>query len=282
VDVDDPPESIAVRLRAGGLAPRKRLGQNFLRDRSYLRRIVDAAEVQDTDDILEIGAGTGVLTRALVERARRVVALELDDSLFALLQHDLAEMLNLDLRHGNALDFDPSVHFSGPYKLVGNIPYYITGPLIRRYLEIRPQPTLLVLMVQREVAERIVAQPGHLSVLGVSVQFYATADIVARVPAGAFYPVPKVDSAILKLVPKSGPLGTNPDAFFRVVKAGFSMRRKQLGNSISAGLHLPRAAAHELLRAASIDDTRRAETLSIAEWITFANVVASASPQLGA
>jgi 16S rRNA (adenine1518-N6/adenine1519-N6)-dimethyltransferase len=281
VDIDDSPESIAERLRAGGLAPRKRLGQNFLRDRSYLRRIVDAAELQDTDEVLEIGSGTGVLTRALVERARRVVALELDDSLFALLQHDLAEMPNLDLRHGNALNFDPSAHFSGPYKLVGNIPYYITGPLVRRYLEIRPQPSLLVLMVQREVAERIIAEPGDLSVLGVSVQFYAAAGIVARVPAGAFYPVPKVDSAILKLMPKAGPLKADPDVFFRVVKAGFSMRRKQLGNSISAGLRLPRATAHELLLAASIDDTRRAETLSIEEWITLTNAVAAASPQSG-
>jgi 16S rRNA (adenine1518-N6/adenine1519-N6)-dimethyltransferase len=279
VDVDDSSESIAVRLRAGGLAPRKRLGQNFLRDRSYLRRIVDAAEVQATDEVLEIGAGTGVLTRALVERARRVIALELDDSLFTLLQHDLADIPNLDIRHGNALDFDPSAHFSGSYKLVGNIPYYITGPLVRRYLEIKPQPAILVFMVQREVAERIVAQPGNLSVLGVSVQFYAAASIVARVPAGAFYPVPKVDSAILKLVPKAGPLGGEPDAFFRVVKAGFSMRRKQLGNSIAAGLNLPRAAAHALLTAASIDEKRRAETLSIEEWITLTKVVTAASPQ---
>jgi 16S rRNA (adenine1518-N6/adenine1519-N6)-dimethyltransferase len=281
VDVDDPPESIAVRLREGGLAPRKRLGQNFLRDRSYLRRIVEAVELQDTDEVLEVGAGTGVLTRALLEHARRVIALELDDSLFALLEGDLGDTPNLVLWHGNALDFDPGAVFSGPYKLVGNIPYYITGPLVRRYLEITPQPAVLVFMVQREVAERIVARPGNLSVLGVSVQFYAAASIAARVPAGAFYPVPKVDSAILKLVPKAGPLGAEPDAFFRVVKAGFSMRRKQLGNSIAAGLHLSRADTHALLSAAGIDDKRRAETLSVEEWATLTNA-AAASSQLGA
>jgi 16S rRNA (adenine1518-N6/adenine1519-N6)-dimethyltransferase len=281
VDVDASLEAVSAQLRELGLAPRKRLGQIFLRDRSFLKHIVDAADVEDDDEVLEIGAGTGVLTRALLERARRLVAIELDDSLFKLLQTQLQSIPRLELWHGNALDFDPAASFQGPYKLVGNIPYYITGPLVRRYLEIEHKPSVLVFTVQREVAERIVAKPGGLSVLGVSVQYYAEASIVARVPAGAFYPVPKVDSAILRLVPKAGAPGADPDAFFRVVKAGFSMRRKQIANSLAAGLKLARPATQEFLRDAAIDEKRRAETLSVAEWVTLTNVIAESSPWAG-
>jgi 16S rRNA (adenine1518-N6/adenine1519-N6)-dimethyltransferase len=277
VEVDDARETLAGHLRDRGLAPRKRLGQNFLRDRSFLKRIVEAADLRNDDEVLEIGAGTGVLTRALLERARRVVAIELDDSLFKLLRADLGSLPNLELWHGNALDYDPGAGFPGPYKLVGNIPYYITGPLVRHYLETAHKPSVLVFMVQREVAERMVAAPGDLSVLGVSVQYYADAAVVARVPAGAFYPVPRVDSAIIRLVPRVEPLGARPEPFFRVVKAGFGMRRKQLANSLSAGLQLARPRTQELLREAAIDGTRRAETLSVSEWVALTNVIA-ASP----
>lgn len=281
MDVNDSRESISTQLRAHGLAPRKRLGQNFLRDGSFLKRIADAADVAGDDEVLEIGAGTGVLTRSLLERARRVVAIELDNSLFQLLQTQLGSVPNLELWHGNALDFDPGACFPGPYKLLGNIPYYITGPLVRRYLEVPHQPSVLVFMVQREVAERIVAKPGDLSVLGVSVQYYADAEIMARVPAGAFYPVPQVDSAILRLVPKTGPLGAEPDEFFRVVKAGFSMRRKQITNSLAAGLQLARPETQGLLRAAAIEETRRAETLSVAEWVILTKVFVASSSWVG-
>ncbi len=274
---DDPGGTVPARLRQHGFAPRKRLGQNFLRDRSYLRLMLDAADVGHEDEVLEIGAGTGVLTGALLERARRVVAIELDDSLVALLQSQLGSEPKLELWHGNALDFDPGQSFAGPYKLLGNIPYYITGPLVRRYLEVEGRPTVLLLMVQREVAERIIAPPGHLSVLGVSVQYYADADIVARVPARAFYPMPKVDSAILRLRPRSESRSVDPDAFFPIVKAGFGMKRKQLANSLSAGLNLSRAGTQTYLRAAGIDETRRAETLSVAEWETLTQVITAES-----
>ncbi len=272
MDVDGAANTVPAHLRAHGLAPRKRLGQNFLRDTSFLHRILDAGDVGPDDNVLEIGAGTGVLTRALLDRARSVVALELDDALFALLRTDLRLTPNLTLWHGNALDFQPSSYFDGSYKVFGNIPYYITGPIVRRYLELASRPAVLVFMVQREVADRIVAGPGRLSVLGVSVQYYAEASIVAHVPAGAFYPVPKVDSAILKMVPRSGALGATPDAFFQVVKAGFSMRRKQIANSLAAGLSLTRPQTRELLHAAFIDEKRRAETLSVDEWVTLTNV----------
>lgn len=275
---EDPAEGASARLRQHGLVPRKRLGQNFLRDRSYLRVLLDAADLRREDEALEIGAGTGVLTEAILHRARRVVAIELDDSLFKLLQSQLTAEPNLELWHGNALEFDPGTSFVGPYKLFGNIPYYITGPLIRRFLEVERKPTVLIFMVQREVAERIIARPGHLSILGVSVQYYADADIVARVPARAFYPVPKVDSAILRLRPKMESPTVDPDTFFPVVKAGFSMKRKQLGNSLSAGLHLSRDGVRDFLRQAGIDETRRAETLSVAEWEALTRVIAPSEP----
>ena len=278
MNADDNGDSAVRQLRARGLAPRKRLGQNFLRDTSYLARILDAAAIGPSDEVLEIGAGTGVLTRAAAARSRRLVAIELDDSLFALLQTNLGSVNNLELWHGNALEFDPDAAFNGSYKLLGNIPYYITGPLIRRYLELDHTPSVLVFMVQREVADRIVAPPGHLSLLGVSVQYYADARVVTRVPAGAFYPVPRVDSAILQLLPKRTRSHVSPDAFFSVVKAGFSMRRKQLGNSLAAGLNLQRDQAQDLLRASGIDAMRRAETLSIPEWEHLAATVSGSQP----
>ena len=258
-------------LRQHGLKPRKSLGQNFLRDRSYLERILAAGAIESCDTVLEIGAGTGVLTRALAAQARRVVAVELDDSLVILLRTEFESVRNVEIWHGSALDFDPCGHLREGYKLVGNIPYYITGPIIRRYLEASCPPRCLVLMVQREVAERIVAAPGSLSLLGVSVQFYASAEIVARVPSRAFFPRPKVDSAILRLTPHPS-TAASPlrEAFFAVARAGFGMRRKQLVNSLSSGLSLSRDAGQDLLASAGIDEKRRAETLSVAEWMELA------------
>lgn len=254
-------------LRRHGLRPRKRLGQNFLRDRSVLAKILRAADLNPGDAVLEVGAGTGVLTSALVERAGFLVAVELDDALYDLLVAEFGNAENVELWHGNALDFDPCGSFSRPYKLVGNIPYYITGPILRHFLEARCPPSVLVLMVQWEVAKRIVAQPGDLSLLGVSVQFYADASVVTRVPAGAFTPRPKVDSAVIRLEPRAGePDAVDRDAFFTVARAGFSMRRKQLANSLSQGLGLSRDQASALLEETGIPPSLRAEALSVGDW----------------
>jgi 16S rRNA (adenine1518-N6/adenine1519-N6)-dimethyltransferase len=254
-------------LQAGGLRPKKRLGQNFLRDTSVLPRIVKAMELGAGEQVVEIGSGTGVLTEALLEAGARVTAVELDDSLLAMLEERFRDDERIRLWHGSALSFDPCIECEGTYKLAGNIPYYITAPLVRHFLENDCRPALLVLMVQREVAERMTAAPGKLSVLGVSVQIYAEAEIVSRVPAAAFYPAPKVESAIVRLRPHlSGPATENTDAFFTVVRAGFSAKRKQLANSLSAGLGEPREVAATLLDAASIDPKLRAEDLSIEDW----------------
>lgn len=268
----EPSETPAHTLRRHGLKPRKKLGQNFLRDRGFLGRIVEAANLGPDDEVLEIGAGTGILTRAVLARVRRVVAVELDDALYDLLRQDFGALPNAELWHGNALDFDPCAHFAGPYKLLGNIPYYVTGPILRHYLEAQCPPALMIVMVQREVAERITAKAGNLSLLGVSVQYYAHPEIVTRVPAGAFFPRPKVDSAIVRLVPHR--TGASPETsapFFAVARAGFGTRRKTLSNALALGLSLPREQAHELLARAGIAAQRRAETLTLAEWEALAD-----------
>lgn len=265
---DTEPASSPLRHHsAERVRPRKRLGQNFLRDRSYLRRIVDAIDIRPGDEVAEVGAGTGVLTGALAERASKLIAIELDDHLQDVLRRRFAPMANVTIWHGNALSFDPGEFFGGPYKLAGNIPYYITGPILRHFLEIACPPTLIVLMVQREVAERMVARPGHLSLLGVSVQYYSHPEIIARVPANAFFPRPKVESAIVRLTPLlHRPAPEEREGFFDVARAGFSVRRKQLVNALSNGLGISRAEAQLMTELAGIDATRRAETLSLDEW----------------
>jgi len=257
-------------LYAHQMRPNKAFGQNFLVDRSVLQRIIGAAEINADDQVLELGAGTGVLTRELAKHARRVVAVELERDMLSLLAETTRHFANVELVERNMLYVDPAEVFgSEAYKLVANLPYYITAPTFRHFLESTNPPRLLVVMVQYEVAQRIVAEPGDLSLLGVSVQFYGKPEIIAHVPARAFYPAPKVDSAILRIDLKDEvPLTSNQrDSFFRLVQAGFSERRKQLHNSLAHGLHRKDAVVQAWLSAASIDPARRAETLSIEEWL---------------
>jgi 16S rRNA (adenine1518-N6/adenine1519-N6)-dimethyltransferase len=252
------------------MRPNKSFGQNFLVDRSILLKIVNAAQIDPDDEILEVGAGTGVLTRELAKQARRVVAVELERDMLALLTQTTRSFTNVELVAGNLLVLDPIEIFGqAHYKLVANLPYYITAPTFRHFLESKNPPRLLVVMVQWEVAQRIVAGPGNMSLLGVSVQFYGHPKIVAPVPAQAFYPAPKVDSAILRVdVYPQAPLSPDErNEFFRLVQAGFSERRKQLHNSLTHGLHRKNEEVRTWLAAAGIDASRRAETLSIEEWL---------------
>ena len=264
-------ESVAALLRARGLHPRKRLGQNFLTDPVALERIVAAADLSASDVVVEVGAGVGTLTRPLAERAGRVLALELDDQLVQVLHDCLSDAPNVEIVHGDVLSFSPSELAGRDYKVVGNLPYYVTSAVLRHFLSGTPRPRMMVVTVQREVAERIVAKPGKMSLLAVSVQFYGSPRVVARIPAGAFYPVPKVDSAVVRIdvgEQCAVPLGEGIDEadFFRVVRAGFSQKRKKLRNSLSAGLRFVPAVAEEALADAGIDPGRRAETLSLQEW----------------
>lgn len=264
-------------LRRHGLHLKKGLGQNFLADPVHLARIVDAAELDATDVALEIGPGVGTLTARLAQRAGRVVAVELDGALLPVLSETLAGYSNVTVVQGDILALDPAALVDGqPYKVAANLPYYITSAAIRHLLTAARAPDLVVLTVQREVAQRIVARPPDMSLLAVSVQYYAAPELVARIPAGAFYPPPKVDSAVVRLRRHPAPPVDAPSdkVFFDVARAGFSQRRKQLRNSLGSGLGLGGNEAERLLTRAGIDPTRRAETLTLAEWAAIARAAA--------
>ena len=252
------------------MKPNKSFGQNFLVDRAILEQIVAAAELGPGEQVLEVGAGTGVLTRELARVAQRVVAVELEQDMLTLLDKTTRGYTNVEIIARNLLYLDPREVFgTETYKLVANLPYYITAPTFRHFLESENPPRALVVMVQYEVAQRIIAEPGNLSLMGISVQFYGQPRIITRVPARAFYPAPKVDSAILRVdVYEQAPLTpTERNSFFRVVQAGFSERRKQVHNSLAHGLHRKDEVVRSWLAAAGIEANRRAETLSIEEWL---------------
>ena len=264
-----PPINMAELLRKYNLRADKRLGQNFLQDSHALEKIVEAAEIQPTDTVLEIGPGLGSLTRYLGAKAQKVVAVELDDRLFPALEAVIAPYKNIQLVHGDILDIDLQViNKQEDYLVVANIPYYITSAVIRHLLESTPSPRRIVLTIQKEVAERICAGPGDMSLLALSVQVYGQPHITAHILAGSFYPIPKVDSSVLVVDIYPAPLvPTNLlDTYFLLIKAGFSQKRKKLRNSLSAGMRLSTAATEELLRTVDIDPQRRAETLSLEEW----------------
>jgi 16S rRNA (adenine1518-N6/adenine1519-N6)-dimethyltransferase len=307
------PASPGVRelLDKYNLRPRKGLGQNFLADPNILRKIVEAAALSPEATVLEIGPGLGMLTRFLCQAAGRVVAVELDEALVGVLRQELAHLPNLELMHGDILQLDPAALIKSPrpapacrparpglrargqagasqdgqisnlkspsYTVVANLPYYITSPVIRHVLEAVPPPRRVVLTVQREVAERIVARPGDMSLLAVSVQFYGQPRIVARIPAGAFVPPPKVDSAVIRVDTYNEPPVEVSDvnAFFHIVRAGFGQKRKQLKNALVAGLDLPAAEVAAALTRAGVDPQRRAQTLSLAEWASLARELES-------
>ncbi len=264
-----PPMNVADLLKQYNLRADKRLGQNFLQDPHALEKIINAAGIHPTDTVLEIGPGLGSLTRYLAAAARKVVAVELDAKLFPPLEAVIAPYENIRLVHGDILNIEPhEIIEHQDYLVVANIPYYITSALIRHLLESTPKPRRIVLTVQKEVAERICADPGGLSLLALSVQVYGQPRIAAHIPAGAFYPAPKVDSAVLVVDIYATPrIEVNLlDNFFQLIKAGFSQKRKKLRNSISAGLHRSPVETEKLLQAADIDPQRRAETLSLEEW----------------
>jgi 16S rRNA (adenine1518-N6/adenine1519-N6)-dimethyltransferase len=276
-------ESIPELLRSLDLRPRKRLGQNFLTDPVALECIVRAAGLSVDDAVLEVGAGLGTLTRPLAEHAGQVVAVELDDQLVEILRQRLDDMPNVRILHGDILKVPDFGFAHREYKLVANLPYYLTSAVIRRFLEREPRPRLMVVTVQLEVARRIVAKPGKMSLLAVSVQLYSQPRIVRRIPPGAFYPVPKVDSAVVQIDVYEKPTVSLADesaeaTFFRVVRAGFAQRRKTLRNALSGGLGLPPPRVVDALAGAGVDARRRAETLSLEEW---AGVTEALSGPLG-
>jgi 16S rRNA (adenine1518-N6/adenine1519-N6)-dimethyltransferase len=257
-------------MGAERLRPRKSLSQNFLTDEAALDAIVAAAELATGDRVVEVGPGLGVLTRRLLAAGAAVLAVELDPRLADYLRRELSGVDGFELIEADALDLHPREMFPGQaFKLVANIPYHITSPLLHAFLEGDRPPELTVLLVQLEVAERVAAPPGQMSYLSVFVQNVADAEVVARVPASAFEPAPAVDSAILRLRRRDAPevaVGAVREPFYRVVQAAFRQRRKQIHNALSRELPVEREQVEAALTACGIDPDRRPQTLSVAEW----------------
>jgi 16S rRNA (adenine1518-N6/adenine1519-N6)-dimethyltransferase len=264
-----PPLNIPALLRRYDLHPSKSLGQNFLQDDYYLQEIIRTADLGPGEAVLEIGPGLGSLTRYLALAAQSVVAVELDRKLFPVLETVLAPYKNVQLIQGDILKIDPAdlIRANG-YAVVANIPFYITSFVIRHLLEADKRPDRVVLTVQKEVAERICADAGRMSLLALSVQVYGKPSLRMIIPADAFHPRPNVDSAVLRIDIYDQPIIPSLwlDSFFKLIKAGFSQKRKTLRNALSGGLRITPAASEELLSAAGIDPQRRAETLGLEEW----------------
>jgi 16S rRNA (adenine1518-N6/adenine1519-N6)-dimethyltransferase len=297
------PTRVRAALRSLGLRPTREMGQNFLTDASALGAIVAAAELTPDDSVIEIGPGLGVLTWELLQRAGRVVAVELDRRLADRLSQEFAQAPHLTVVQSDILKLPPGdliAHHrplttdhlppdekrssvDGPfgsaqggrrssYKVVANLPYAITSAALRHFLEAEHKPTTMVVLVQSEVAERIVAQPGDMSVLAHSVQIYAEPEIVARVPASSFVPAPAVGSAVLRLKLRPHPaIDVEVAPLMRLIKAGFLQARKKLANALptglaSLGIHIEKQRAVAALTAAGVDPNRRAETLTLEEW----------------
>ncbi len=268
-------------LRRFDLSARKSLGQHFLINSEALAKIVTAAEITTDDIVIEVGPGLGVLTRELAKRAGFVVAVELDHKLATVLKKDLVAVKNVTVINEDILKIDPAALLAEKrdsilaqkdkaiaYKVVANLPYYITSAVLRHFLEASLKTRLMVVMLQKAVAESIVAKPGKMSLLSVSIQFYGHPEIVSYIPAEDFYPPPAVESAILKIdvYPQPPILVDDIGGFFKLVRAGFCAPRKQLINSLIQGMGIDKTEVKSLLITAGINYRRRAETLSLAEW----------------
>lgn len=271
-----PVESVSLKteiirlLAKHGLSARKGLGQNFLIDRGVLDKIIRAADVGPDDTVVEVGPGPGVLTAALAERAGKVIAVELDSGMVDALRETVGQRPNVSIISGDILDIQPEeLVENGPYKLVANLPYYITSPVLRHFLESPNQPSSLTVMVQKEVARQIIACPPEMSLLALGVQFFGKPRIVGNVSAGCFYPAPKVASTILNIeVFSNRRLALEREGeFFRLARAGFGTRRKQLANALAGGLNMDKDTVIGCLKQAGIAPERRAETLTIEEWM---------------
>jgi len=264
-------------LRQFGFKPKKRLGQHFLVDEAVLERILSAAELSPGDIVVEVGPGLGILTEGLARQRAKVIAVELDSKLVALLKKRLAAFPDVKSVRADILEVAPrqllqdnlpASELSRGYKVIANLPYYITSPVLSHFLEAQPRPSKMVVMVQKEVGEAIAATPGKMRLLSVKTQFYSQPAIISYVPAASFYPPPKVDSVILRLdVYSQPPIEVSDVAgFFDIVMHGFGAPRKQLRNSLAHSLGMPPSQVASLLEKAGIEAKRRAETLSLEEW----------------
>ncbi len=254
--------------------PKKRLGQNFLSEIGVIQKLVAATAIQPGETILEIGPGTGNLTAELLKTGNPLLAIEKDREMVAILKEKFKDSKNFQLAEGDALAFDET-KIAAPYKIAANLPFYMAAPLIRKFLESANLPDSLTVIVQKEVAQRICAQPPKMNLLANSVQFYAQPKIISYISKGCFWPAPKVDCAILHLAPLSREgeryNKTAVEKFFQTMKAGFSQPRKQLANNLTKELKLDKEKTNCWLLANNINPRQRPETLSIENWISLAN-----------
>lgn len=256
-------------LKKYHITPRREHGQNFLLDEEVVADTVRAAELTEQDTVLEIGPGFGVLTMQLAQSAGRVVVVEQDEQLFKAVSTLAKQFPTISAFRSDITRFhmDAALLPERKYKLVANLPYNITSWVLKHFYTNGPQPSMIVVMVQKEVAERVTAQPGEMSILSCAVQLYGTPEIVRLVSRSSFYPAPAVDSAILKISTHSQPLVDYPEDCMRLIRIGFSARRKQLHNNLAAGLHL----AHEVIQSAfektHIDTLARPQELTLGQWI---------------
>ena len=265
------------------LKAKKSLGQNFLKDADVLGRIIKAANLSQDDVVIEVGPGQGVLTELLAGVCKKVIAIELDDRLIEPLHTKFVDNKNVEIIHDDILKINlPELLTTNniqpiTYKVVANIPYYITAPIIRLFLETKIPPSEVIFMVQKEVAERICAKPGAMSILAVSVQYYAKAEFLFTVFKESFEPVPKVDSAIIKITLNLQLTTDNKEKtkkFFRVVKSGFSAKRKTLINNLSNGLQIDKKEIEEKLGSIGFSPSVRAQELGVEDWKKLADILA--------
>ncbi len=268
-------------LKERGAAAEKKLGQHFILSKKALVQIISAAEIKKNDTIIEIGPGLGTLTQELAKTGAKIIAIEKDRLMMSILKKTLAGYKNIkiiqaDARQLSISDIDIGNRYF-KYKIVANLPYNVATFLIHQWLDPpssprfrRARPKLMVLMIQKEVAQRICAKPPHMNLLAVSVQFYADAKIIDYVPAEAFWPRPKVDSAIIKIIPKKKPLQKTRRAFFAAAKAGFSQPRKQLIGNLTKKLNTPKEKILSVFKKIGISERVRAENLSLDQWISLA------------
>lgn len=274
------PDTIQAILKKHNFAPNKFLGQNFLIDEKVLEKIIETADIKEGDNVIEIGPGLGVLTQALLAKGANVAAIEKDKELIPVLEENLKEFKNACGEQSRtmkilnddflAIGLDKLISdFDGYYKVVSNIPYYITSPVLRKILTAEKKPQEIVFLVQREVAERIAAKPGDMSVISVFVQFYGTPSVEKIVKPESFWPAPKVESAILKIVLNKKPAlaGDELKKFWRLVKIGFSSRRKTLANNLAAGFRIKPIEIRDSLKGLGFTDKTRAQELSMEDWL---------------
>lgn len=250
------------------LKPQKKMGQNFLIDKNIIKKFITACDLDENDTVLEIGSGLGNITQFLAEQAKEIIGIEKDVKLAEISKEILKDFENIKIIQNDILNFN--INNLKEYKVVGNLPFYITSPIIVKFLEAQNKPKKMVFIVQKEVAQRICSEPPNMTILSNSVQFFAKPKIISSISKNSFWPVPNVDSVILELSPLLNQKTNLSEKFFKIMKAGFSHPRKQILNNLSKELDLNRKPVESWLKKNKIETTERAENITVEDWINLA------------